>query len=320
MKDIAVLISTYNGEKYLKEQLDSILLQKFSRTNYRMNIFIRDDGSSDGTVNIIHNYSEKYSNIFLMDSDKNLGFSLSFLTILKEISADYYFFSDQDDVWMPGKVELFLDMITKNNNDQFICGAFSDSWIADEQAISTGKRLLAFRSNQIFKGELKFEQQIFETFVPGSSLCINKLARNKILNYNLNLLSQLEPHDFLIALIISYYGKLYFINTPTLFYRQTGENLIGARNTNKKSYLWRLKHIKNRVSDVQMAMAVGGYISDKKSQFSSEIYNISAGNFSFLKKLLFFMRYRHLVSPKHFILMPLVYSVLMKKALKIKKE
>ena len=70
MKDIAVLISTYNGEKYLKEQLDSILLQKFSRTNYRMNIFIRDDGSSDGTVNIIHNYSEKYSNIFLLDSDK----------------------------------------------------------------------------------------------------------------------------------------------------------------------------------------------------------------------------------------------------------
>lgn len=221
---------------------------------------------------------------------------------------------------MPGKVELFLDTITKNNNDQLICGAFSDSWIADEQAISTGKRTLTFRSNQIFKGELEFEQQIFETFVAGASLCINKLARNKILNYNLNLLSQLGAHDFLIGLIISYYGKLYFINTPTLFYRQTGENFFGARNPNKKSYLWRLKHIKNRVSNVQTAMAAGAYISDKKSQFSSEIYNISAGNFSFLKRLLFFTKYRHLVSPKHFVLMPFVYSVLMKKAIRIKKE
>ena len=89
-----ILLSTYNGEKYLKEQLDSI----FSQSYKNFEIITRDDGSNDETINILKSY-----NIKILDTDKNLGAKLSFSTLLnysvKNTDADYFMFCDQDDIW-----------------------------------------------------------------------------------------------------------------------------------------------------------------------------------------------------------------------------
>ena len=98
-KKVAVLLSTYNGEKYVGAQIHSILTQNYKN----IEIVVRDDGSKDKTVEIIKEYMQKYSNIVLHQGE-NLGFIKSFFELLKYEDADYYAFADQDDIWLPNKI------------------------------------------------------------------------------------------------------------------------------------------------------------------------------------------------------------------------
>lgn len=112
-----ILMSTYNGEKYLREQLDSILAQ----TNVNVHITIRDDGSSDGTADILDDYQEKYPNKITVYSKGNIrkGYAKSFIELLKLAipDADYYAFADQDDVWLPEKCYVAAKKLEKCSNE-----------------------------------------------------------------------------------------------------------------------------------------------------------------------------------------------------------
>ena len=105
-KKVAVIMSTYNGEKFIREQLDSILNQTYKN----IEIVVRDDGSSDGTVAIIKEYMQKYPNIVLHEGE-NLGFIKSFFELLNLADADYYSYADQDDVWLENKIELAVNSL-----------------------------------------------------------------------------------------------------------------------------------------------------------------------------------------------------------------
>ena len=113
---IDILLSTYNGEKFLEAQLDSILKQSYQDYN----ILIRDDGSSDNTISILNSYKENYpQKIFLIDNEnKNLGSTGSFLTLLNHSRADLIFFCDQDDVWHSKKISLMLNFYNLNISDK----------------------------------------------------------------------------------------------------------------------------------------------------------------------------------------------------------
>lgn len=105
-KSVQVVMSTYNGEKYLKEQIDSILSQE----GVDVRLYIRDDGSSDRTTDILASYQE-HKNVKI-EKGNNLGFAKSFLTALDECDeADYYAFSDQDDVWEKDKLSTAVQLI-----------------------------------------------------------------------------------------------------------------------------------------------------------------------------------------------------------------
>ena len=112
-KKVAVLISTYNGEKYLEEQLNSILNQTYKN----IEIVIRDDGSKDSTINIIKKYQEKYDNIILKEGT-NVGFIKSFFQLLAFANADYYAFCDQDDSWLENKIELAVRALNEVDNSK----------------------------------------------------------------------------------------------------------------------------------------------------------------------------------------------------------
>ena len=108
---IAVLMSTYNGEKYIKEQLDSIFRQK----EVKVTLYVRDDGSTDGTLDII----KLYHGIILLPFDENKGPGLSFMTLLYHVMGqstkyDYYAFADQDDIWMDNKLIKAIKQIQNN--------------------------------------------------------------------------------------------------------------------------------------------------------------------------------------------------------------
>lgn len=114
-KNIAVLMATYNGEKYIKEQLDSIFLQKLLPGD-KLTLFVRDDGSKDATLDIINVYSKNNDIVVLKDAEERIGPARSFWRLLKTVEEyDYYFFSDQDDIWDENKVQCALTVASQYN-------------------------------------------------------------------------------------------------------------------------------------------------------------------------------------------------------------
>lgn len=316
MKRIAVLVSTYNGESYIADQLNSILNQNIDTGLYDLQITVRDDGSTDHTVSIIEKLKETNMNISLIPFTKNLGFAKSFMSLLSKVEADYYFFSDQDDIWEQNKVNDFLSIISAEEVKTPICGVFSDAWIADKHANSIGVRLLGQRKENIKNGYLTFMQQIFETYVAGASLCINWNARQQVLEFNFDDFLGRKAHDHFIALIISCYGKLYFLDKPTLRYRQTGNNVYGARNIKKKSILQRLTSLHSRVKDVQRTLYIGGNIMKQvpeKEKLAETMITISNGQASFYERLKFFKNHQRLVSAKYPVTLSLLYTMMTSK-------
>lgn len=111
MKTISVILCTYNGEKYLKEQLDSIIAQTYPLHE----IIIQDDGSTDSTVEICKEYEATYPQIHLFQNECNLGYNLNFKSAAMRATGDYVAISDQDDVWFPTKIEKQVSTIGTND-------------------------------------------------------------------------------------------------------------------------------------------------------------------------------------------------------------
>ena len=103
---VAILLATYNGEKFIEKQLDSLLGQSFQQ----FKIYIHDDGSNDKTLEIIRSYESQFPGKFVIfeEESKHLGAAFSFMWLLNRVEAPYYMFCDQDDIWFPQKIELTL--------------------------------------------------------------------------------------------------------------------------------------------------------------------------------------------------------------------
>lgn len=130
---IAILMSTYNGEKYIREQINSFLNQ----TNQDWKLFVRDDGSKDSTLSILGEFSDKYPDKIFLDESapRNMGAGESFMYMLNLTDAQYYMFSDQDDVWMDDKIERTLAKVQQLEADFGLdkaIGVFTDLTVVDE--------------------------------------------------------------------------------------------------------------------------------------------------------------------------------------------
>jgi glycosyltransferase involved in cell wall biosynthesis len=117
---VSVCVATYNGSKYIKEQLDSILIQLTENDE----IIVSDDCSTDNTLEIIREYQDERIKIIINNGLK--GHTYNFENAIKNASGDYIFFSDQDDVWLPGKVEKLLSLLENYS------AVFSDAIVVDE--------------------------------------------------------------------------------------------------------------------------------------------------------------------------------------------
>ncbi len=212
---VQVLMSTFNGETYLSEQLDSIISQK----NISVNLLIRDDGSTDNTCAIIAEYQSKYDNIELLKGE-NVGFKESFKLLLKASGDfDYYAFADQDDVWMDMKLEVAVSKL--QSPDSHISKMYySNLTIVDSRLnylslLHAAKRILPL--NQTMALVLGFAH--------GCTMVFNKTLRNQILNYDY---PANYPHDFWIPLIGFLLGKVTYDNDSYILYRQHSENIYGG--------------------------------------------------------------------------------------------
>lgn len=219
---VAVLLATYNGGAYLQEQLNSILSQLID-SFYTLNIYIRDDGSTDNTLMLIQDMVSKYSNIYFMDDGLKLGARLSFAKLLSSVEADFYFLCDQDDVWHSDKVSISLKCISYYSVPALF---FTDLNLVDEKGGSLG---LSFWQHQkiktyFFNNPNNF---IYNSLVTGCSVVINKKLRDSFIKLTIPW-DDIFYHDQMLSILAAKIGSINFSTSCTIDYRQHSNNAVGS--------------------------------------------------------------------------------------------
>ena len=219
MEKVDILLATYNGEKYLREQIDSILNQ--THTEFRL--LISDDGSTDGTREILKEYKEKDGRIDVFFQENNLGVVKNFEFLLEKVEAKYYMFSDQDDIWKETKIEKSLNKIEEGYDL-----VYSDLEVVDENlnVIYSSYWKLKGIYNKIKKYN-NFESLYLNNFVTGCTM----ISKKELINSFMPLpnTSKFVLHDYWISLIISQNGKIAYIEEPLIKYRQHKNNKVGSK-------------------------------------------------------------------------------------------
>lgn len=222
-KMIDILMSTFNGEAFLRPQLDSILGQEYRD----LRLLIRDDGSTDGTMSIVNEYAEKDPRILIVRDDAgNVKAYRSFIKLVERSDSQYFMFADQDDVWLPDKITKMMDRMNQieaeSGTDKPVV-VFSDLRIVDEQLAVIDESLWHF---QQFDPNIcrDWRSLLAQNVVLGCAM----LANAKVREISLPCRLPDMYHDQWIAVNAAKYGRIDFIRESTILYRQHADNHSGA--------------------------------------------------------------------------------------------
>ncbi|HFI2440743.1 MULTISPECIES: glycosyltransferase family 2 protein [Streptococcus] len=229
---VNILMSTYNGQQFLAEQIRSIQEQTYTDWT----LFIRDDGSSDNTKEILKDFERQDSRVHLIDSDKsdNLGVIKSFHKLVNHDRADYYFFSDQDDVWLPNKLELSLNE-AQNYPANLPLMVYMDLKVVNQDLEIMTESMVKSQSHH---ANTELVQELTENTVTGGVAMINHTLAEMWQETD-----DILMHDWYLALLASAFGNLVFIDQPGELYRQHSDNVLGARTLSKRFKKWIRPHI-----------------------------------------------------------------------------
>lgn len=222
---VSILLSTYNGELYLNELINSILNQSYSSWE----LFIRDDGSKDSTNIIIDTYCVKYpEKIFRIPSfDENVGSGKSFMKLLESVDSDYYMFCDQDDVWLPNKVIDTINVMRPLDVEYEnlpIC-VFTDLSMCDNKLNIIQDYLVRYlgREPDRINRNSFYRTFVFHSPVFGCTMMINQIAKTLSLPFDF------VWHDTWISMICKRKGIMSYVDKSTILYRRTGVNVSGSK-------------------------------------------------------------------------------------------
>lgn len=231
---VNILLSTYNGEQYLKEQVKSIQDQTYQDWQ----LLIRDDGSTDGTVEIIQELVAQDERIRFINQGaiENLGVIKSFHALLKYEKADLYCFSDQDDVWLPEKIVLQVAEAKKYPQEEPLL-VYTDLKVVDENLNVQHESMIRTQSDH---ANTELIQELTENTVTGGVAMINHALADLWTGQEKHALLM---HDWYLALLAAAFGKLIYIDEPTELYRQHSSNVLGARTLRKRVKNWVRPHV-----------------------------------------------------------------------------
>lgn len=251
MKTVDVLMSTYNGAKYLNQQIDSILSQK----NVYTIIHIRDDGSNDDTMKILEARQRQHPQRIYVFQGENIGYQKSFLKLLKFASekTDYYAFSDQDDYWYPEKCECAIKKIEENGEEIVLYA--SPVIITDENLHEIHKTDLSNMPNRL---ESNFARGRLAgcTFVFTPEL---KIYGNKFSDLNFPL-ENMPSHDFIISSIAFACGTVIIDDQSFILHRRHGKSVTSGgrgmwnRLKTEKTILFKRKNIRYNLANEFLKM------------------------------------------------------------------
>ena len=252
------MMSTYNGEKYLQEQVESIYRQK----DVTVHLFVRDDGSQDGTLSELDKLATIYPRIKVIRG-KNVGYARSFLSLLCNApnTFEYYAFSDQDDVWKSSKLS---DAVKNIRDQEKPCLYSCNLELVDERLNSMGQ-MEAPNEEDFQKG-----RYLIDRYSYGCTMVFNnklkQLAEQHLPTINIS-------HDNWLGLLAVYCGHFIFENKANILYRQHRQNVTGGKSGFIYSWRRRIKNI-NRIKDESKCAAAQELLKNFQEQFDDETLDL----------------------------------------------
>lgn len=283
MEKVVVLLSAYNGEAHIGEQIESILNQTWDN----IILYIRDDGSTDNTINIIKKY--EYTGKIILEKGDNIGYIDSFFWLLCNCpEADYYAYSDQDDVWIPEKIEMAVVKLEDNKEDMPVL-YFSNYDFYDGEL-----NFMARSDNKIKKPT--FQNALVDCMPLGFNSVFNNSAREEM---SRNIPKNCCGHDWWTYLVCQGLGKVIYDKRATVKYRRHGNNVSAGGMKFFEFQVWRFKKffLRDYFAMVRkMLREYGDYYRDRLSEkdqkilrlFTKEKYNF----FTSIQKVFYPHKYR----------------------------
>ena len=220
MEKVAVLLSAYNGEQYIRGQIDSILAQEQIETE----LYVRDDGSTDGTRRILEEYRKK--GMLTWYTGENKKAALSFMDLIRTVQteAKYIALSDQDDIWLKDKLKTAVDRLKEMPEDRPAL-YYGNTKLVDQELKEIGQEPITYVSSTM-------KQSVISSGCTGCTLCMNRalfeLVRQRPMKFEM-------IHDMWIhKLCIAAGGSTYFDREAHILYRQHGSNVIGGQSSFSK--------------------------------------------------------------------------------------
>jgi len=248
MKKINVILATYNGAKYVTEQIQSILLNFAHLPEYECRLLVSDDSSSDETSAIINRFHEQDARIELLDNSKKGGVRQNFHHLIMHTTADYTFFSDQDDLWLPNKMRLFMDRFNElEQQKQGPILVHSDLCVADKNLSPIHISMFTYQN---LDRDPVFGKLMVNNSVTGCVMACNHELFDQARNSRIG---ESIMHDWYMAMLAKATGRVSFVDNSLILYRQHGGNVLGARSASLGSVLGMV--FQDRLSKINELMA-----------------------------------------------------------------
>ncbi|MBU1043051.1 MAG: glycosyltransferase family 2 protein [Candidatus Omnitrophica bacterium] len=288
---VSIAMTTYNGEKFLREQLESI----YEQTYKNIEIVVCDDGSSDGTISILQEYEKKYG-LRLYVNETNLGYVKNFEKACSLCKGEYIALSDQDDVWLPHKLATLKKVMGPN------LLVFSDMRLIDEEGDILKKSF--FKCYKMApERALDVKYMAFRNYVTGCTVLFKQELLRKALPFNVNV-----SHDYWLAMISLNEGKLTYSREQLTSYRQHSSNIVGIKAVSLLSTIKRTKIMMtdfNYRKNVLQGLASYEYFNNElkvaiKCAFSA-YEGLTNPSKSLLIKALIFVKYHKYIFSKNLL-------------------
>ena len=253
---ITILLATYNSGLYIKEQIDSILAQTYSDWK----LVVRDDLSTDNTIEIIRDYVNRYPDKILMldNRGESKRAYLNFVELLKNVESEYYMFCDHDDVWLPDKIELSIKRMKEVEKPDTPVVVHTDMRVVDQNLNIINESF--WKYSRLLPDHVTFKELALCSSVNGCTMLFNHKAREVALPH----VAHATMHDMLVAQsTAANSGIVSAVKVSTVLYRQHVDNVVGAHERNMSFYKEKLKSfgqtVKNNIRDWRLSSGISHY-------------------------------------------------------------
>lgn len=229
---ISIAMATYNGARFIREQLDSL----YNQTRVPDEIIVCDDGSTDGTIDILEEYHRKH-NLTYYVNESNVGVNVNFINVFSKCTGDYVFICDQDDIWFPDKIEKHYEII--RNTDKTIPIAVSSSRTdVDANGVEIAEPIVKEYSDSWA------DTLISTSNSQGCTMLMNRCLVNKVLElHKTTAESRKMMYDVLVSVTAASCGKKINTGIPLMYYRHHDANVIDKFREKKKTFVDKVKEM-----------------------------------------------------------------------------